>query len=189
MPADHAMSTPRDILQFWFSERARPLWFEKDTAFDADLRTRFGQLVHEAQMGGFEEWRAAPDGTLALLLLIDQFARNIHRGEARAFLGDARARAVAAEALARGFDARYPFPDRVFFYLPFEHCETLANQDRYIALLQGCVRTFGEVAAAYLEYGHRHRAIIQRFGRFPHRNAALGRETTKDEAEFLKGPD
>jgi uncharacterized protein (DUF924 family) len=183
------MSSPRDVLQFWFSERARPRWFEKDAAFDAELRARFGAMVHEAQLGGFEDWRASADGALALLLLLDQFARNIFRGEAKAFLGDARAREIAAEALARGFDRRYPFPDRVFFYLPFEHCETLANQDRFIALLEACVREFGEAPAEYLEYGHKHRVIIQRFGRFPHRNAALGRATTDEEAEFLKGPD
>jgi uncharacterized protein (DUF924 family) len=182
------MSSPREILQFWFSERARPLWFEKNAEFDADIRARFGPMVHEAQMGGFEAWRASPDGALALLLLIDQFARNIHRGHAKAYLGDARARAVAAEAIARGFDQRYGFPDRVFFYLPFEHCETLPNQDRYFALMQGCVRAFGEVAEPYLEASGQHRDIIRRFGRFPHRNEALGRETTEEEAEFLKGP-
>ena len=182
------MSSPREILQFWFSDRARALWFEKDTVFDADIRDRFGPLVHRAQMGGFEEWRSSPDGALALLLLLDQFARNIFRGQAKAFLGDVRAREIAAEAVARGFDRSYPFPDRVFFYLPFEHCETLANQDRFIALLEGCMREFGEVAAEFLDYGHRHRTIIKRFGRFPHRNEALGRETTEEEAEFLKGP-
>ncbi|HEY3146187.1 MAG TPA: DUF924 family protein [Dongiaceae bacterium] len=182
------MSTPREVLQFWFSERARLLWFEKDAAFDEDIRARFGPMVHEAQIGGFEAWRSSPDGALALLLLIDQCARNIHRGTAKAYLGDARAREIAAEAIARGFDQRYPFPDRVFFYLPFEHCETLANQDRYIALLQGCMREFGEIATDYLEYAHRHRNIIKRFGRFPHRNEALGRETTEEEAEFLKEP-
>jgi uncharacterized protein (DUF924 family) len=182
------MSTPREILQFWFSERARPLWFQKDAVFDADIRDRFAPLVHAAQMGGFEDWRSSADGALALLLLLDQFARNIFRGQAKAFLGDARAREVAAEAIARGFDRRFPFPDRVFFYLPFEHCETLANQDRFIALLEGCVREFGEAAAEFLEYGHRHRDIIKRFGRFPHRNEALGRETTEEEAAFLTGP-
>ncbi|HKP26862.1 MAG TPA: DUF924 family protein [Dongiaceae bacterium] len=182
------MSSPREILEFWFSDRARQLWFEKDSAFDADCRTRFGPLVHEAQMGGFDDWRASPDGALALLLLLDQFARNIFRGQAKAFLGDPRAREIAAQAIARGFDQRYPFPDRVFFYLPFEHCETLANQNRYIALMEGCMREFGEVAAEYLDYAHRHKVIIKRFGRFPHRNEALGRETTEEEAEFLKGP-
>lgn len=182
------MSTPRDILGFWFSDRARPLWFEKDEAFDDEIRTRFGALVHEAQMGGLESWRASPEGALALLLLLDQFGRNIYRGEAKAYLGDALARAIADEAIVRGFDQRYPFPDRVFFYLPFEHCETLANQERYLALITGCLREFGEVAADFLDYSNRHREIIKRFGRFPHRNAALGRETTEEEAEFLKGP-
>jgi hypothetical protein len=100
------MSTPRDILQFWFSDRARALWFEKDAAFDADISARFGPLVHQAQMGGFEDWRASPDSALALLLLLDQFARNIFRGQAKAFLGDPRAREIAAEAVARGFDQR-----------------------------------------------------------------------------------
>ena len=183
------MITPPDVLQFWFSERARPLWFEKDRDLDEEIRARFGQPVHEAQLGGFAEWRSSPDGALALLLLIDQFARNLYRGTAKAFLADPLARDIAAEAVARGFDKRFPFPDRVFFYLPFEHCETLANQDRYIALLTDCLREFGDAAAEFLEYGHKHRRIIQRFGRFPHRNAALGRETTEEEAEFLKGPD
>lgn len=182
------MSSPREILAFWYAERCRERWFAKDAAFDEEIRTRFGALVHDAQMGGLDAWRSSADGTLALLLLLDQFARNIHRGSAKAFLGDPRAREVAAEAIARGFDQKYPFPDRIFFYLPFEHCETLANQDRFIALAQGCVREFGDVAADFVEYGHRHRVIIQRFGRFPHRNAALGRETTAEEAEFLKGP-
>lgn len=182
------MSTPREILQFWFSDRARPLWFERDPGFDADIQTRFGPLVHQAQMGAFADWRSSPDGALALLLLIDQFARNIYRGQAKAYLADPLAREVAAEAVARGFDRRYPFPDRVFFYLPFEHCETLANQDRYFALIQGCLREFGEAVVPYLDYSNRHRDIIKRFGRFPHRNEALGRETTEEEAEFLKGP-
>jgi len=182
------MGNPREVLQFWFSDRARKLWFEKDRDFDAEIATRFGKLVHEAQLGGLAAWRAAPEGALALLLLLDQFSRNIHRGSAKAFLGDPLAREIAAEAVARGFDRRFPFPDRVFFYLPFEHGETMADQNRFIALIEGCLREFGDSAAAYLEYGHKHRDIIRRFGRFPHRNEALGRETTEEEAEFLKGP-
>lgn len=183
------MSSPREVLQFWLSERARPRWFAKDAAFDAEIRDRFGTLVHEAQLGGYADWRASPEGAFALILLIDQFARNIHRGSAKAFLGDSRAREIADEAIRRGFDRRYGLPERVFLYLPFEHGESMADQDRFIALLEGCVREFGEAAVEYLEYGHKHRVIIQRFGRFPHRNAALGRETTEEEAEFLKGPD
>ncbi|HNB28273.1 MAG TPA: DUF924 family protein [Alphaproteobacteria bacterium] len=180
--------TPRDILQFWFSDRARALWFEKDRDFDADIAQRFGAAVHEAQLGGFAAWRGSPEGALALLLLVDQCARNIHRGSAKAYLGDPLARAIAAEAIQRGFDRRFPFPDRVFFYLPFEHGESLADQDRYIALIEACAREFGAAAADYLDYAHRHRDIIKRFGRFPHRNEALGRATTEEEAEFLKGP-
>lgn len=182
------MANPREILQFWLSERARPLWFAKDADFDAEIRDRFGELVHAAQLGGHADWRAAPEGAFALILVIDQFARNIHRGSAKAYLGDPLAREIADEAIRRGFDRHYPFPERVFLYLPFEHGESMADQDRYVALLEGCVREFGEVAVEYLEYGHRHRNIIQRFGRFPHRNAVLGRETTEEEAEFLKGP-
>jgi uncharacterized protein (DUF924 family) len=183
------MTSPREVLGFWYADRCRQLWFEKQVAFDEEIRARFGPLVHEAQMGGLDAWRASADGALALLLLLDQFARNIHRGSAKAFLGDPRAREVAAEAIARGFDKTYPFPDRIFFYLPFEHCETMANQDRFIAILADGVREFGEdVCGEFLEYGHKHRNIIKRFGRFPHRNAALGRETTEEEAEFLKGP-
>ncbi|MGH6892909.1 MAG: DUF924 family protein, partial [Dongiaceae bacterium] len=161
------MSTPREILQFWLSERARPLWFEKNAAFDEEIRERFEPLVHEAQLGALDAWRSSPDGWLALLILLDQFSRNLYRGTAKAFLGDSSAREIAAEAIARGFDRRFPFPDRVFFYLPFEHCETLANQDRYIALLTDCVREFGTEAEDYLRGGHKHRDIIKRFGRFP----------------------
>jgi len=173
------MSTPREILQFWFSDRARPLWFEKDAGFDEEIRTRFGAMVHDSQMGGFEAWRSSPDGALALLLLIDQFARNIHRGEAKAYLGDARARDIAAEAIARGFDQRFAFPDRVFFYLPFEHCETPENQERCLALF----RALGD--AEMLEWAQLHADAIRRFGRFPQRNAALGRATTAEEQDYL----
>ena len=182
------MTDPRSIIDFWYAPRAHALWFEKDKAFDEEIRARFGAAVHAAQMGELDSWAATQMGALALLILLDQMSRNIYRGQAKAYLADPLAREVAAEAVARGFDRRYPFPDRVFFYLPFEHCETLANQDRYFALIQGCLREFGEVALPYLDYSHRHRDIIKRFGRFPHRNEALVRETTEDEAEFLKGP-
>ena len=98
------MTSPREVLAFWYADRCRQLWFEKQAAFDDEIRTRFGPLVHEGQMGGLDAWRSSPDGALALLLLLDQFARNIHRGSAKAFLGDPRAREIAAEAIARGFD-------------------------------------------------------------------------------------
>ena len=136
------MVDPRAVVEFWFSERARSLWFEKDQDFDTEIATRFGAAVHEAQIGGMEEWLATPDGTLAVLILIDQMARNIHRGEAKAFLGDRRAVVIARDAIARGIDGRFAFPKRRFFYLPFEHSEAMADQDLSIrcftALVEDC---------------------------------------------------
>lgn len=186
------MTDPRTVVEFWFADRARALWFEKDRDFDAEIRRRFAAAVHAAQCGGMEEWRATPSGTLALVLLLDQMARNIYRGEAKAFLGDPRALAIARETIARGIDRGFGFQERRFLYVPFEHSESLADQDRAIELftdlMNGCDPAFRQEAEEQLDYAHRHRVIIQRFGRYPHRNAALGRETTAAEAEFLKGP-
>lgn len=186
------MGNPRAVVEFWFSERARPLWFEKDPAFDDEIRARFAAAVHDAQMGGMEEWQATPEGTLALLILLDQMGRNIHRGEAKAFLGDRRALAVADAAIAKGFDRGFGFQRRRFFYLPLEHSEAIADLDRSIELftaaLNDCAPEDRRDAEEQLDYAHRHRVIIRRFGRYPHRNAALGRETTEAEADFLKGP-
>jgi uncharacterized protein (DUF924 family) len=186
------VSDPRSVLDFWFSGHARALWFEKDKAFDDEIRQRFGAAVHAAQMGAFQEWAASPEGCLALLILLDQMARNIYRGEAKAFLGDARALAIAEAAIARDFDKGLPFDRRRFFYLPFEHTEDMANQDRSIALFTRLLEeTGGEERAAaevQLDYAHRHRDIIKRFGRYPHRNEALGRPSTEDEIAFLKQP-
>jgi uncharacterized protein (DUF924 family) len=186
------MTDPRAVVEFWFADRARTLWFERDRDFDADIRQRFADAVHAAQLGGLEDWRATPQGTLALVLLLDQMARNIHRGEAKAFLGDPRALAISRETIARGQDRGFGFQERRFLYLPFAHSEAIADQDRAIELftdlMNGCEAAFRREAEKQLDYAHRHRAIILRFGRYPHRNAALGRETTAAEAEFLKGP-
>ncbi|TXH33774.1 MAG: DUF924 domain-containing protein [Rhodospirillaceae bacterium] len=186
------MTTPRDILDFWFSPQAQPLWFEKVAAFDDQIRTRFTAALHEAQQGGFETWRQSPEASLALVILLDQFARNIHRGTAKAFLGDPRARLVAATAIERGFDRRLPFLHRRFVYLPFEHSEAIADQDRAVALFSQWVDEASpadrDEAAEQLHFAHLHRNVIARFGRFPHRNDALGRETTEAEAAFLRQP-
>ena len=186
------MSDPRAVLDFWFSERARPLWFERDKVFDDDIRARFGAAIHAAQGGAFDSWQQSPDGCLALLILLDQMARNIYRGQAKAFLGDARAREVADAALRRGFDLGLPFDRRRFFYLPFEHAEDKANQDRSVALF---TRLHAEVtpeeqqaAEVQLDYAHRHRDCIRRFGRFPGRNLALGRRSSEDETALLADP-
>jgi uncharacterized protein (DUF924 family) len=186
------MIDPRSVLDFWFSPRAKAVWFEKDSAFDEEIRARFGAAVHEAQMGGLRAWEESQTGSLALLILIDQMARNIYRGEAKAFLGDSRARAVAAAAIARDFDKGLPVSRRRFFYLPFEHAEDVVNQDRSIQLFtqlfESATPDERREAEEQLDYAHRHRDIIKRFGRYPHRNEALGRVSTEDEIEFLKKP-
>ncbi len=186
------MTDPRAVIEFWYAPRARALWFEKDKAFDEEIRARFGAAVHAAQMGELDSWAVTQMGTLALLILLDQMSRNIHRGQAKAFLGDARALSIANAAISRDLDKGLPFDQRRFFYLPFEHAEDMANQDRSIDLF---TRLYEETASAdrenaeaQLDYAHRHRDIIKRFGRYPHRNEALGRPSTDDEIAFLKMP-
>lgn len=178
------MADFREILDFWFSDQARPRWFVKEAAFDEAIRARFESTLRAAGAGGHRDWQETAEGALALVILLDQFPRNIHRGTARAFATDGQAREVADLATHRGFDLMVPPDRRVFFYLPFEHSETLADQDRAIALMR---ERIGD--ARTIEFALKHRVIIARFSRFPHRNAALGRPTTPDEADFLKGPD
>lgn len=190
--SDPHLTDPRAVLDFWFSARARAAWFEQDKAFDAEIAARFGAAVHQAQQGGFAAWQDAPEGSLALLILLDQMARNIYRGEAKAFLGEVRAVAVARDALAQSHDRVTDFDRRPFFYLPFEHSEAMADQDRAIDLF---TRHYSEAppelkafAEIQLDYAHRHRDCIRRFGRYPGRNAALGRPSTEDEIAFLANP-
>jgi uncharacterized protein (DUF924 family) len=184
---------PGPVLDFWFSERARPLWFEKDAAFDAEIRSRFGAAVGQAQSGGFQDWRRHGEGALALLILLDQMPRNIHRCSPLAFASDALALEVAEGAIAAGHDRGFAFPQRRFFYLPHEHSEDWAVQARSLELFSALA---AEAAAEHraeaeeqLDYARRHAEIIARFGRYPHRNAALGRECTAEELAFLAGPD
>jgi uncharacterized protein (DUF924 family) len=173
MPAE-----PNDILDFWLA--AGPdRWFAKDTAFDADIRARFLAAHEAAARGDLDGWEATREGALALLILLDQFSRNLHRGSAQTFAADPKARGIAERALARGFDAQTPMPLRQFFYLPFMHSEDLADQERSLALY----RALGD--AGLLAYAEDHADIIRRFGRFPHRNIVLGRATTEAEQAFL----
>jgi uncharacterized protein (DUF924 family) len=183
---------PGDVLEFWFSERVRPLWFEKNQAFDDELRSRFGANVSAANVGDLDFWVRAADSSLALVLLLDQFPRNIHRGTPRAFASDARARTIAGTALDRAFD-RHTRPDRrFFFYLPFEHSEEVADQARSVTLFRRWANEYDgtdrERAREAVEYALRHQEVIFRFGRFPHRNAILGRESTPEELAFLTEP-
>jgi uncharacterized protein (DUF924 family) len=184
---------PAPVLDFWFSDRAKPLWFEPDAAFDSEIRARFGPAVGQAQAGGFQDWRRGKRGALALVILLDQMARNIHRGEALAFAGDARARAVADKAIAAGLDRAFDFSARRFLYLPFEHSEDPGDHTRSLALFSqlamSCAPEDRAEAAEQLRYAQQHADIIQRFGRYPHRNLVLGRASTPEEREFLAGPD
>jgi len=182
----------QEILEFWFGDRARPLWFEKDGDFDAEIRQRF-EATHQAALAGrLESWEGAAESCLALVVLLDQFSRNMYRGSAKAFAADARARAVADRAIARGFDRQFALDRRQFFYLPFEHGEALADQRRSVALFRALAEeqtgAARDRAVEMLKYVDRHMEIIERFGRFPHRNLALGRETTPEEAAFLEEP-
>ncbi len=191
------MASVDDILTFWFGPPSEPghtqprgRWFEKDPAFDAECARRFLSTHEEAAAGGLQSWRDEPRGCLALLLLLDQFPRNLFRGTPRAFATDAQAREVARHALARGLDVSLPPVWRWFFYLPFEHSEDIHDQRLSVSLFEMLAlrnpRDPGSTGT--LEYARRHHDIIARFGRFPHRNAILGRESTPEEVAFLQEP-
>jgi uncharacterized protein (DUF924 family) len=172
-----ALATPQQIVAFW--RTAGPeRWFKKDTAFDAEIRRRFLPTHEAAAAGQLRDWENNAEGGLALLILLDQFPRNMFRGDARAFATDPLARAVTAGALIKGFDAQAG-DMRGFFYLPFEHSEDLADQERGLALYKAAGDEDG------LKWAQIHADIIRKFGRFPHRNAVLGRTTTPEEQTFL----
>lgn len=181
------------LRRFWFGgDRGtgfRPLWFRRSAAFDAELRARFARDWAAAAAGALGSWCATPQGAVALVLLLDQLPRNLCRGGAAAFAQDPIARRVAGEAIARGFDAALPAVERVFLYLPFEHSEDLADQERSVALYAAIPESPPGFPRALKEtvdlFARRHHEIVARFGRFPHRNAALGRPTTAEEAAFL----
>jgi uncharacterized protein (DUF924 family) len=180
------------LLDFWFAAgtpdhlRPRRVWFAPDPAFDAELRARFLEDWERAARGELAGWEDARESCLALVILCDQVPRNLFRGTAKAFSTDARARAVARVALARGDDQGLAPVQRWFLYLPFEHSEDLEDQRRSIALFEQ-LRHDPDSAVA-IDYARRHQVIIERFGRFPHRNGALGRTSTPEEEAFLLTP-
>lgn len=177
------MSALEDVLAFWFAEGRKPQWFESSEAFDAEVRRALQPLYEAACDGRYESWRRNPRGCLALVILLDQVPRNVHRGTPQAFASDAAARAVTRHALQEGFDEALAEVERVFLYMPLEHSEDLADQ-------QDCVRLVAALPSSgeWLSYAERHRDIVARFRRFPHRNAILGRESTEEELDFLKQP-
>ena len=184
----------QDVLDFWFLPpdnrdygQARGEWFRKDDAFDAHIRARFGTLIDAAIEGGLRAWEATPHGALARLIVLDQFTRNVYRGTPRAFAGDAQALALAVALTQAGQDQQLPPMLRAFAYLPFEHAEDLAMQARAVELFQ----LLSQAQPGFdgmLDYAQRHQEVIARYGRFPHRNAILGRPSTPEEVEFLRQP-
>jgi uncharacterized protein (DUF924 family) len=177
-----------DILDFWLGAgtSARDEWFRKDPAFDAAIRTHFGETVEAALGGGYAQWTAEPRGALALVLLLDQFTRNLFRGTPRMFAGDARALAIADAAVAAGQDRALGSFERWFLYMPFEHAEDLGAQEQSIALFSRLAEETG--IESPLEWAEKHAAVVRRFGRYPHRNAILGRASTPEEITFLALP-
>jgi uncharacterized protein (DUF924 family) len=166
------------VLAFW-RDAGPDKWFKKDAAFDAEITRRFLALWQAAAAGELAAWEAVPESALALVIVLDQFPRNMFRGNGRTYASDALARAVANRAIARGFDRQIPHDERQFFYMPFMHSENLADQERCVDL----ARAYGD--DEFTKYAEQHADIIRRFGRFPHRNATLARATSPEEQAFL----
>jgi uncharacterized protein (DUF924 family) len=196
------MNAPwQPLLEWWFgtagsshevaAEKGK-LWFGKRDSQDLEAQTRFGDQVEQALAGGLTEWMQCPDGWLALVLLLDQLPRMIFRDTPKAFSGDLRAQKLVAQGIAADFDRQLRPIQRVFIYLVFEHSENLAVQNecisRYIELVAQQPGGDRALFADYLDYAEKHQQVIARFGRFPHRNGVLGRESTAEELEFLSKP-
>jgi uncharacterized protein (DUF924 family) len=196
MSADYAALDPQAhaVLDCWFGAPDSPdfggprkLWFTADDSFDASLRERFGTLIDAARKSQLDSWAATPLGALSLVIVLDQFSRNCHRDTATAFAADRKALAIAQQMVASGADGLLPgVHHRAFAYLPFEHDESLASQHESLRLFKALAAEPG--GASYYPFAVRHAKIIERFGRFPHRNAVLGRESTADEIAFLREP-
>jgi len=190
---------PESILDFWFGDALESpeattarnaLWFRKDSAFDERIRERFGDLPARASRGEFDSWRRAARPSLALVLVLDQFPRNLYRGSPQAFACDPMAKEVAETAIESRLDSELAPLETVFLYLPLEHAEDLASQERCVSLFKAL---FERAPAgrqsqfeSFLTFAIRHRDIISRFGRFPHRNAILGRPSTSEELSYLE---
>lgn len=195
------MSSPDRVLDYWFpsdSARANKLWWGKDPELDAQIRAEFGATLAAAKARQLDAWAETPRGRLALIIVLDQLSRNILRDDPETYAADADARALTEAGLDRGDDRKLQPIERLFFYLPLEHSESLADQQRCVALMEALA---AEVAAepgvsderrdqfaGFVDYAIRHRDIVARFGRFPHRNRLLGRESTEDELAFLTQP-
>lgn len=171
-----------DVLHFWFAEIEPMQWWKADPSFDVAIRERFGELHRSANLGELWEWRTEPRGRLAEIIVLDQFSRNLYRDTARAYASDAMALVLAQEAVAGSHDSVLPPKERVFIYMPYQHSESRPVHVE-------AERLFRALALSdHYEYELRHKAIIDRFGRYPHRNDALGRESSSEELQFLEQP-
>ncbi|AFY99191.1 DUF924 family protein [Calothrix sp. PCC 6303] len=187
------MSQPNNILDFWFGSPTQPeygkpqrFWFNKQPEFDNELRTRFQQDYEQAAAGNLEDWKNNSEACLALILLLDQFPRNMFRNTPQAFATDPKAVVTAETAISKGYDQQLLTVQRWFIYLPFEHSENIQHQEKAVKLFQQLSND--TESQSTIDYAIRHLEIIQRFGRFPHRNEILGRISTSEEKEFLKQP-
>ncbi len=202
-PINHDSPMPHDprideILEFWFGPDMHPdaehqkMWWVKSPELDASIRERFGAAFEEACGGGLDSWLATPRGTLAHIILLDQFSRNLFRDDPRAWAMDGRSLALVLDGLERGVDRELPPYGRSFFYMPLMHAEDRGRQAQCLGCIEGLLSELDEPLreemGGYLHASHAHKAIVDRFGRFPHRNGILGRESTDEEREFLTQP-
>lgn len=174
--------TPNEVLRFWFEEIDPKLWFQKNLQFDDEIRSRFSDVYEDVRSGKTEAWRKTAEGRLAEVIVLDQFPRNMFRGTERSFEGDELALKLAQDAVKAGDDQKLPLKQRAFLYMPYMHSESKAVHEE-------AVRLFSQKGLEYnLDFELKHKAIIDRFGRYPHRNQVLGRTSTLAEIEFLKTP-
>jgi uncharacterized protein (DUF924 family) len=192
VPSEAGPAKAEEVLDFWFGREGEPgygefreAWFRKDPEFDELVRNRFQDLHEEAAMGGLDDWKQEARSCLALVILLDQFPRNMFRGDPRSYATDRKAQEIAEYAVDRALDRELPAFQRMFLYMPFMHSENLGHQRRSVELFRILA---GEDEGDSSSYAVRHMEIIERFGRFPHRNEVLGRRTTPEEAEFLTQP-
>ena len=195
-----AVSTIQDILGFWFGdfnehgttvEHKGPLWWGGGAALDAEIKERFGDSVEAAGRGELNDWAETAEGRLALILLLDQFTRNVYRKTAQAFSLDPLARSLVLEGLEKGHDKELQYIQRVFFYMPLEHSEEMAHQEKCVEVFEALLEEVSEevksVFQDYVNFAYRHKKIIDQFGRYPHRNSVLGRESTQAELDYRGG--
>lgn len=181
-PLDEGLADEaRSVLKFWFVECSPEQWFKKDPEFDRAVKERFEDLRARALAGAYDGWMETPQGALALVIALDQFSRNLFREDGRAFEADAKARSLTDLAIERGLDVGLPRRARMFLYLPYMHAEDLERQDACVRLVEAT-----EMGEETMYHAEQHRDVIRRFGRFPHRNAMMGRETTPEEEAFLR---